>query len=160
MKKILLILTAAAGLWSCSGEDYHIYEDVGSIIYFTNGGYRDLTASYGESPLFEAAAYRSGTLTAGVRVGVELKKSALLAYNLQSGNDCKLLPEDCYTMESALKTLAGDQRSAGFGIGLNADGIRELPAGTYILPIGIFSPDASTGSENDTILLAFKINEP
>ncbi len=146
---------AAAG---CSKSEYHIYEQVGSTLLFTNGGYIDMSADYENTPSFEVCVYRSGTETAAVQAGIEMKKGALLAYNIANGCNFKLLPEGCYSLESGLKTMAEKEKILKFDVSFDAGFTGALPSGEYALPVSIISPDARTQKGKDVIIIAIRIN--
>lgn len=157
MKRIVLLLIAAATMSACSNSEFRIYDDVGSVLYITNNGFTDLTLEYEQSPVFEVWVYRAGSMTGSIGAGIKVSKAALVSYNVGKGTNYVLLPEECYSFDTDEKTFSGDDRLAGFEISLNADNIADLAPGMYVLPIAVFSDHVCTKKGMDAVLLGFDV---
>lgn len=158
MKKIITILLA---IYTCSAcSDHIIYETVDPSVYLTTSGLVDLTEQFEESSEYTVWAYKSGNSTQEVDIQFGVEEAGLVSYNKNNNTKYTILPDGCYKISKVSDTMSGDNYQSNFPVELAADAIKSLPTGDYVLPLGVRSTKATINTDNNIVLLFFRISKP
>ena len=84
---------------------------------------------------------------------------ALDSINRANNASFKLLPELCYAIEKASIDLPEGQKSGGGVLTYNPHKIAQLPAATYLLPIGFKSSSIIVNPDKSKIIYAFSVDK-
>lgn len=109
MRRYTIWIAAAMAAASC--EPSHLNDNMYEpAVYFVNGGLtRETIYSVEGSHTVQVHAYCGGIESIDPEVVVEVDRSALDTYNINTGESLEFLPESCYTIESAPKKMSGNR---------------------------------------------------
>ena len=109
MRRYTIWIAAVMAAASC--EPSHLNDNMYEpAVYFVNGGLtRETIYSVEGSHTVQVHAYCGGIESIDPEVVVEVDRSALDTYNINTGESLEFLPESCYTIESAPKKMSGNR---------------------------------------------------
>ena len=124
MRRYTIWIAAAMAAASC--EPSHLNDNMYEpAVYFVNGGLtRETIYSVEGSHTVQVHAYCGGIESIDPEVVVEVDRSALDTYNINTGESLEFLPESCYTIESAPKKMNGN--GVSFDIVFDCQKLEEL----------------------------------
>ena len=150
MKRYISTLIAAAAVVTGCFEENHLEDSLpDSAVYFINSGYCATDTFYDvqKSVTVPVYAYCSGYYGGNPEVDVYVSEYSLAEYNKANGTSLKMLPGNCWSIDTGKKTMS--DKKARFEVTFDCDALKELSdepdlsdLSTYVIPLGIESLSA------------------